>query len=652
MSAPTQPRVERKTVCNRDCPDVCSIVATVEGESVEGERVVALRGDRDHPVTRGALCYRTNHFLAAQYSPARLTQPLLRKRGELQPVGWDEALDFIAGELQRIKREYGAAAIVHYRSGGSLGLLKSLTDYFFSLFGPVTIKRGDICSGAGEAAQVLDFGLSDSSDLFTLRQSRQILVWGKNLVTSSPHTLRVVREARQRGARVTLIDPVHHATTRHCDEYIQPRPGGDFALAMAVARLCFEQGWVDSKAETYCDNLTEFRALCERESSAHWCQQADVTLEQALALAHALHERPCAILVGWGMGRRSNGGAIVRALDALSAISGNLGIEGGGASFYFRRRGAFDKSFTQPNPPPRTVCEPLLGRELAALRDPPAQALWVTAGNPVTMLPDSENTARVIRDLPLSVVVDAFLTDTARLATVVLPTTTLLEADDLLGSYGHHYLGVAKPVVAAPSGVKSDLEIVQALAERVGLGAQLSGSARSWKERLVETKLAAHGATLETLERGAYKNPFARRVLFEDRKFPTRSGKVNLIHEAPPPIAAAPADYPLVLLALSTPESQSSQWVGEAPSPPPLTVHPSAAPNFSDGELCAIESPLGRMAVKLVFDPAQRSDLALLPKGGPRSSAACANSLIHARVTDLGEGGALYEECVRIVPSS
>src|SRR4029077_8937671 len=108
--------------------------------------------------------------------------------------------------------------------------------------------------------------------------------------------------------------------------------------------------------------------------------------------------------------------------------------------YYFRRRGAFDLSFAQPNPAPRTVCEPVLARDIAALRDPPARALWITAGNPVVMLPDSDATVRVIREMPLSVVVDSFLTDTARLATVVLRTTTLLEAADILGSHGHHYI--------------------------------------------------------------------------------------------------------------------------------------------------------------------------------------------------------------------
>ena len=188
-------------------------------------------------------------------------------------------------------------------------------------------------------------------------------------------------------------------------------------------------------------------------------------------------DKPTAILVGWGMGRRVNGAAIVRALDALCAISGNIGIPGGGVSFYFKRRGAFDTSFIRgKQAAPRTVCEPLFGPEVLRLSDPPIRAVWVTAGNPVAMLPESETTIKALSTRDFVVVVDSFLTDTARLAHLVLPTTTLLEADDLLGAYGHHWIGVAKPVVAPPEGVKSDLEIAQELAKRVG-----SGRGYGWK---------------------------------------------------------------------------------------------------------------------------------------------------------------------------
>src|SRR6185436_7439434 len=150
----------------------------------------------------------------------------------------------------------------------------------------------------------------------------------------------------------------------------------------------------------------------------------------------------------------------------------------------------------------------------------------------------SAATFEALRSRELTVVVDSFLTDSARAATLVLPTTTLLEADDLLGSYGHHMLSVARPVAPPPAGVKSDLEILQAVAARVGLADAMAGDAREWKRRFTAGKLARAGVTLEDLEKGPVRNPLAAKVLFADRKFPTKSGKVNLIHEAP---AARPA---------------------------------------------------------------------------------------------------------------
>ncbi|WP_437947517.1 molybdopterin-dependent oxidoreductase [Sorangium sp. So ce296] len=637
----------RKTVCNRDCPDACSIVATVE----DG-RVVRLGGDPDHPITRGFLCYRTSRFLETQYSPERLTTPLLRKGGELVPVSWDEALDTAAERLLEIRRASGPAAIFHYRSGGSLGILTGIADAFFARFGPVTVKRGDICSGAGDAAQLADFGEEDSHDLADLKNARHILLWGKNVFTSSPHTLPVLREAKARGAELVLIDPVHHKTASLCAAFYQPRPGGDFALAMAVARVLFDEGWLDPRAAEYCDHLDELRALARRRSVAAWCGEADVPERAALDLARRLADRPTAILVGWGMGRRTSGGAIVRALDALAAVSGNLGVPGGGVSFYFKRRGAFDlSSFQGDRPPPRTVCEPLFGQEVLGMSDPPIRAVWVTAGNPVAMLPDSRAVAEALATRELVVVADSFLTDTARLAHLVLPTRTLLEADDVLGAYGHHYLGVATPVVPPPDGVKSDLEIMQALARRVGLGDALDGSARDWKRRVAEPKLAPLGVTLEALERGPVRNPLAPKVLFEDRKFPTASGRVNLITEAPEEREDPDArELPLSLMALSTDKSQSSQWARPAQGPAVVTVHPDAAGGVADGAVCRIVSRVGAMTVRLRHDPAQRRDVALIPKGGHLHDGRCANALIRARTTDIGEGGALYEERVRIEP--
>ena len=420
---------------------------------------------------------------------------------------------------------------------------------------------------------------------------------------------------------------------------------------MAVARILFEQGWSDPAARNYCDHLDDFRDLAESHSVAQWCREADVLPDSALDLARRLGpDRPAAILVGWGMGRRINGAGMVRALDALCAISGNIGVPGGGVSFYFKRRGAFDTSFIQgAKVAPRTVCEPLFGPELLRLNNPPIRAVWVTAGNPVAMLPESETTAQALRSREFVVVVDSFFTDTARLAHLVLPTTTLLEADDLLGSYGHHWIGVANPVVPPPEGVKSDLEIIQALARRVGLGEVMASDARRWKRRMMEKKLGSRGITLEALEAGAIRNPIPPEILFADRKFATATGRVNLLTKSPS--SEVPSlSYPLFLMSLSTEKAQSSQWAVPQQGYAVVTVHPEAANGIGEGELCSLQSSISSMTVRLRYDSKQRRDIALIPKGGHWRDGRCANVLLRARTTDLGEGGALYDEHVRIVP--
>jgi anaerobic selenocysteine-containing dehydrogenase len=637
----------KKTLCNRDCPDVCAIVATVE----DG-RVTKLQGDKAHPITQGFLCPRTSQFLKRQYAPERITTPLIRRGGTLQPATWDEALDLIAERLTAIKRESGSAAIFHYRSAGGMGLVKNVTSYFFELFGPVTDRQGDICSGAGEWAQNTDFGDFEVSDPSDLLRARQIIVWGRNVYVSWPHSIPVLREAKARGAGIVLVDPVHHRTAELADRYWQPRPGGDFALAMATARLLFERGWTHAEAARWCDQLAGFRALAESRSVSAWCRDADLPEAAAADLAERLHAGPATILVGWGMGRRLNGAGIVRALDALGAITGNVGVPGGSVSFEAKRRRSFDLSFLSGNAP-RRIREPLLGQDILAATDPPIRAVWVTAGNPVAMLPDSATIAHALETRDFVVVADAFLTDTAERAHVVLPTTTLLEDDDVLGAYGHHYIGVSTPVVPRPEHVRSDLEIMQALAARVGLGEALTGDARTWKRRVLGAALAQRGVTLERLEaEGPLKNPLVGDIAFADRRFATPSGRANLMTEPPPPPAVPSAEFPLFLMSLSTDKSQASQWARPLDGPLEVTVHPEAAAGVAHGALARLESVIGSIEVRVHHDPAQRRDVALVPKGGRFRAGLCANALIRARLSDHGEGAALGDELVRLVPAA
>jgi anaerobic selenocysteine-containing dehydrogenase len=198
--------------------------------------------------------------------------------------------------------------------------------------------------------------------------------------------------------------------------------------------------------------------------------------------------------------------------------------------------------------------------------------------------------------------------------------------------------------------VRSDLEIVQGLAARVGLGAQLAGTAREWKARLISRKAAARGVTLDALEAGPVRNPLAGEVLFADGRVNTPTGRVNLLTEAPREARRAP-EFPLALLSLSTDRAQSSQWSARLSGPAVCTVHPdvAAAAGLRDGDVGRLQSAVGEMVVSVRCDPAQRRDVALVPKGGHLHDGRCANALLRARLTDIGEGGALYDEGVRLV---
>ena len=641
-----------RTVCNRDCPDACGLLATVE----DG-RLVRLAGDPAHPVTRGFLCSRTSQFPVRHSSPDRLTAPLLREGGSFRPVSWEEAVSFAAERLLAVRAESGPAAILHYRSGGSLGMVKSVVDLFFELLGPVTVKRGDVCSGAGDAAQEADFGDEESHDLFDLASSRGIVLWGKNPFVSNVHLLPFLKEAKARGARIVLVDPVRHKTASLADAFLAPRPGGDLALALAVAALLFETGRVAPGAASSCEGFEAFRALAHSKGSSGWAREADVAGDAVELLASVLSDRPCNVQIGWGMGRRTNGSAIVRAIDALAALTGNLGVPGGGASFYFKRRGAFDTTFLRKSPP-RTLSEPLLGREILEAKEPPVRAVWVTAGNPVAMLPDATAVARALETRDLVVVVDSFLTDTARRAHLVLPTTTLVEDDDLVGAYGNHWLGASVPAVARPAGVRSDLEIVQLLAaevdRRTGAGAEslapkLAGSAREWKRRILR-RVEPLGVTVERLERESVRNPLAPTVLFEGSRFPTPSGKMRLLTELPAPLEEEPG-FPLWLFSSSTERSQCSQWSGTPPEVLEATCHPDAAPGLADGAEVFVESAIGRLRARLRLDATQRRDVLIVPKGGHLDSGTCANALVRARLTDAGEGAAYLDCRVRVRPA-
>jgi anaerobic selenocysteine-containing dehydrogenase len=178
----------------------------------------------------------------------------------------------------------------------------------------------------------------------------------------------------------------------------------------------------------------------------------------------------------------------------------------------------------------------------------------------------------------------------------------------------------------------------------------MRGSVAEWKRRLLR-RVSGRGAGLEQLERGAVRNPLAAHVLYADRRFPTASGRVDLIREVDPEPDRPTAERPLLLMALAAKQAQGSQTPSRTQEgPAPVTVHPEAAAGFREGDLVRLESEVGSIEAVLRLDPRQRRDVALMPKGGWLGRGRSANALVRARTTDAGGGARYYDTPVRLLP--
>jgi len=269
--------------------------------------------------------------------------------------------------------------------------------------------------------------------------------------------------------------------------------------------------------------------------------------------------------------------------------------------------------------------------------------------NPVNTMPDSARVAEAMESVDFTVMVDCHENDSTCHADMVLPCTTFLEEKDIVGAYGHHWMGSVEAVVERPEGVKTDLEIFQGLAEAMGMGSVMAGSAEEWCDRILRPELREAGFDRESLAKGARRRPDAPQVLFEDGRVPTQSGKVEIVGEADfaePPVG--PAEYPLWLFTNSHRQSQASQWARPESGSLKATVHPDAAPGHVSGDVVDLVSPLGRLQVVLVMDPRMRSDSVAIPKCGSVALGRSGNTLIKAVESDLGGCAAYLDTWVRI----
>jgi anaerobic selenocysteine-containing dehydrogenase len=637
-----------RTTCNRDCPDSCAVIATVK----DG-KIIKHKGDPEHGVTRGFLCSRGNDYLKRFYDPNRLLHPLRRVDKGWKRISWDEALGLIVEKLRHYREAYGprSVLVVNYSAIHSW-IPRVLSRLFWAHFGGATFSTGGLSVEAAHAAQQLDFGGDCTHEPEDLVHSKAFVIWGKNVAVTRQHWMPFINQARRTGAVIAVIDPIYNETAKKADRFYQIRPGSDGLLAIGVSRLLLENNAVDwDFISKHTHGFEAYRQLVFSYPLEDIVRATDLQLGQIKEISDLYAtKKPLATFAGLGPAYWSNGGAMIRLVDALSAISGNIGISGGGMSTDIQGSAGLNLSMLReaPRGESRRILLPRLGEDILSTKDPALKMGWIAGANPASSAPDTGRVQEGLRSLEFLVVVEQFMSATAELAHLVLPCTTYLEMDDLVTAYGHNWIGLTKRVVPPLGETKTDGEIFQLLAERLGFGQALAGEPQGWIQKIIEP-LAAEGLTQERLKEKAYRNPKAPSLPFADRIFRTPSGKFEFITQFTS--GPSPINDRLHLVATKTLRMVNSQILPEdLPEEPMARVNPAilAERGFREGEKVWVISKAGKVRVRLAADEKVRRDVLLFNPALWKGDLNGVNQLREAVLTDIGSGAAMHQTRVSL----
>jgi anaerobic selenocysteine-containing dehydrogenase len=641
----------RRTACSLDCFDACGIVA-----EVDNGRIVRIGGDPDHPITRGALCNKVNHYLRDRfYHPDRQVHPLRKVDGGWQRLAWNDALDLIAEKLTRAKARHGTLSVLYHKGNGSFAGLKIMGERFFNLYGGVTQAVGRFCGGEADYGTTQSFGACEIHDPLDLAEhTRLFLLWGRNPAVTNIHMMPVLKTARARGARAIVIDPAVTKTVRYCDGHVQPRPGSDGHLAIGMAKVILAEGAVDqARVSAVSDHFDAYLALVNAMSMDEIVRRTDLSREaiETLALDYA-RTRPATILQGIGLQQYTRGAQTYRLIAALGMLTGNVGVPGGGVNFGNWPWAIMHKpvALERRTSPVRTVPVTKLAEALASTTDPPITTALFMGTNLVNQMPDTLATRRELAKLDFRVCVDQFLTDTAECADVFLPSTTMLEEEDFLPSYGHLWMQLMQPVVAPQGEARSDLEILQTLADRLGFGPDMAGSPAHWIDQLTSTFPGVSHAALKAAG-GRLWPDGTPRVPWANGRFKTATGRFAFPATFDDdPVLPSP-QFPLHLIALASDRAINSQIPEERQRGTALIarIHPAVAraQGLGDGDVATLVSARGALRVRLECDDAVRTDSVFVPKGEWAKHERGLNVLIEPRYT-AGTGTAYNQNFVRL----
>ena len=656
------------SACPLDCPDLCGLEVTVEHG-----RVLAVEGDHRSTFTNGLICGKVRKIADHLYGPDRLLHPMLRRGGkggsEWERLSWDAALDVITTKLEAIRARYGGTAILPYHYGGSNGWLTdgALAERFWRRMHTSKLDRTYCAAAATEASRGL-YGKMPGVALEDYEHAKLIVLWAVNPSATGIHLVPVIKRARERGAKLVVIDPRVTPLARHADLHLAVRPGADLPVALAIIDALFERGHADRAfLASHCEQAEELRRRAAEWPIERAAAEARISAAQLSELVELYAaSSPAVLRLGYGLERNRNGGSAVAAAMAIPAVANKFGVRGGGFTLSNSDAPWTVSSETAIAEQPqlaRHVNMSGVAEALATLREPPIECIFIYNANPVATAPDQRRLIEQLRRDDLFVIChEQVWTDTAQLADLVLPATTFLEHRELRRGYGNMKM-YDSPAVATPVGeARSNNQLFGALLERFGL--VRPGDAMTDQE-LVDRTFAtgSHGPELQAaLARDGIAAPVgaARPVMFVD-SFPP-AGKIHLVpvtldREAVGGLYTYKRDpethaFPLALIspALSTQISSMFGQLRHAPGELELAHLDAEARGIHTGDTVRAWNETGEvLCIAKLSDV--RPGVCVLAKGLWRKHTAngyTSNALIPGAYADLGGQAAFNDARIQV----
>ncbi|EML9212007.1 molybdopterin-dependent oxidoreductase [Clostridioides difficile] len=315
--------------CTLDCHDCCKFNVYTKGNNV-----VKIEGDKNHPYTKGFICKKGMAHLDRLNHKDRIKTPMLKVDGVWKEISFDKAIEIMAEKLTYYKEKYTSKSVMHYDQYGSGSVLKYIGDIFFNFYGGVSRHKGGPCWSAGMHAQKYDFGVAKSHAIEDMLNSKSIFVWGKNPAYTTIHTMQIIKKAKEKGIKIVVIDPIYTKTAQIADKYVQVNPGTDGALAIAMAKIIVEDKLYDEEyINSYVIGFEEYKKYLSSLELSFLIDECGVKENDIRELVDLYTNKYSSINVGYGLQKYKNGGNTIRAIDALGAITGQIGFSGGGINY-------------------------------------------------------------------------------------------------------------------------------------------------------------------------------------------------------------------------------------------------------------------------------------------------------------------------------